>query len=65
MRQAGAAARQMLVQAAAQHWVVNPNACKTEIGHGMAGPRQQAPPLRRAGTWARLIAKIYQVDPLV
>ena len=41
MRQAGAAARQMLVQAAASHWQVNPNACKTELGHVMTGPRQK------------------------
>ena len=41
LRQAGAAARQMLVQAAASHWQVNPNACKTEPGHVMTGPRQK------------------------
>jgi isoquinoline 1-oxidoreductase subunit beta len=41
MRQAGAAARQMLVQAAARHWGVNPNACRTELGHVMTGPRQK------------------------
>jgi isoquinoline 1-oxidoreductase subunit beta len=41
LRQAGAAARQMLVQAAARHWQVNPNACTTELGHVMTGPRQK------------------------
>jgi isoquinoline 1-oxidoreductase beta subunit len=41
LRQAGAAARQMLVQAAAAHWQVNPNACRTELGHVMTGPRQK------------------------
>jgi isoquinoline 1-oxidoreductase beta subunit len=41
LRQAGAAARQMLLQAAAAHWQVNPNACKTELGHVMTGPRQK------------------------
>jgi isoquinoline 1-oxidoreductase beta subunit len=39
LRQAGAAAREMLVQAAALHWRVNVNTCRAESGHVVHGPR--------------------------
>jgi isoquinoline 1-oxidoreductase beta subunit len=41
LRQAGAAARAMLVQAAAAAWQVNANTCKTEKGTVVHGPRQK------------------------
>jgi isoquinoline 1-oxidoreductase subunit beta len=41
LRQAGAAAREMLVQAAARQWQVNPNTCKTEAGYVVHGPRRK------------------------
>ncbi len=41
LRQAAAAARQMLVEAAAAVWGVNTNTCKTEKGHVVHGPRQK------------------------
>ncbi len=39
LRQAGAAAREMLVQAAANHWQVNANTCRAEAGAVVHGPR--------------------------
>jgi isoquinoline 1-oxidoreductase beta subunit len=44
LRQAGAAARQMLVEAAADVWHVNVDTCKTEKGHVVHGPRQKRLP---------------------
>lgn len=41
LRQAGAAAREMLVTAAAQHWSVNPNTCKAKDGGVLHGARKQ------------------------
>jgi len=41
LRQAGAAARQMLVRAAADRWHVNPDACRTRPGVVMTGPRDK------------------------
>jgi isoquinoline 1-oxidoreductase beta subunit len=41
LRQAAAAAREMLIQAAAERWGVNPNACKATKGQVMTGPRQK------------------------
>jgi isoquinoline 1-oxidoreductase subunit beta len=41
LRQAAAAARTMLVGAAAERWNVNPNACRTERGYVMTGPRDK------------------------
>jgi isoquinoline 1-oxidoreductase subunit beta len=41
LRQAGAAAREMLVTAAAQHWNVNRNTCKPENGGVLHGARKQ------------------------
>jgi isoquinoline 1-oxidoreductase beta subunit len=41
LRQAAAAARQMLVEAAADVWNVNTDTCKTEKGHVVHGPRQK------------------------
>ena len=41
LRQAGAAARDMLVQAAAQRFGVNPNACRAENGYVLTGPRDK------------------------
>jgi len=40
LRQAGAAARTMLTQAAAQRWSVNPNTCKTAHGAVIHGARE-------------------------
>ena len=45
---AGAAAREMLVTAAAQQWKVDPSACRAENGV-VHGPRRQAAQLRQAG----------------
>lgn len=39
LRQAGAAARSMLLEAAAQYWHVNANTCRTENGRVLTGPR--------------------------
>ena len=50
LRQAGAAARTMLVQAAANHWVVNPNTCHAEQGAVVHGPRTKRLP------YAQLVA---------
>lgn len=44
LRQAGAAARTMLVQAAASHWAVNPNTCRAEQGAVVHGPRTKRLP---------------------
>lgn len=44
LRQAGAAARTMLVQAAANHWSVNPNTCRAEQGAVVHGPRTKRLP---------------------
>ena len=41
LRQAGAAAREMLVTAAAQHWNVNRNTCKPHNGGVLHGARKQ------------------------
>ncbi len=41
MRQAGAAAREMLITAAAQHWNVNPDTCKAQKGGVLHGARNQ------------------------
>ncbi len=41
LRQAAAAARTMLVGAAAERWNVNPNACRTARGYVMTGPRDK------------------------
>src|ERR1700741_4376842 len=41
LRQAGAAAREMLVTAAAQHWNVNRNTCKPQNGGVLHGARKQ------------------------
>src|SRR5579871_4966673 len=41
LRQAGAAAREMLVTAAAQHWNVNRNTCKPKDGGILHGARNQ------------------------
>src|SRR5262249_15254066 len=46
LRQAGATARAMLVQAAATAWQVNPNTCKTEMGTVVHGPRTKRLPYR-------------------
>jgi isoquinoline 1-oxidoreductase beta subunit len=44
LRQAAAAARQMLVEAAAEVWHVGPETCTTEKGHVVHGPRQKRLP---------------------
>jgi len=41
LRQAGAAAREMLVRAAAKVWNVNTNTCTTENGYVVHGPRHK------------------------
>jgi isoquinoline 1-oxidoreductase beta subunit len=41
LRQAGAAAREMLITAAAQHWNVNRNTCKPQNGGILHGARKQ------------------------
>ncbi len=41
LRQAGAAAREMLINAAAQHWNVNRNTCKPKDGGILHGARNQ------------------------
>jgi CO/xanthine dehydrogenase Mo-binding subunit len=41
LRQAGAAAREMLITAAAQHWNVNRNTCKPKDGGILHGARKQ------------------------
>jgi isoquinoline 1-oxidoreductase beta subunit len=41
LRQAAAAARTMLVGAAAERWNVNPSACRTARGYVMTGPRDK------------------------
>jgi len=41
LRRAGAAAREMLITAAAQHWNVNPNTCKAKDGGVLHGARKQ------------------------
>jgi isoquinoline 1-oxidoreductase subunit beta len=41
LRQAGAAAREMLITAAAQHWNVNRNTCKPQNGGVLHGARKQ------------------------
>src|SRR5882757_10898968 len=41
LRQAGAAGREMLITAAAQHWNVNRNTCKPENGGILHGARKQ------------------------
>jgi isoquinoline 1-oxidoreductase beta subunit len=41
LRRAGAAAREMLVTAAAQHWNVNRNTCKAQNGGVLHGARKQ------------------------
>ncbi|MBV9888638.1 MAG: xanthine dehydrogenase family protein molybdopterin-binding subunit, partial [Acidobacteria bacterium] len=41
LRQAGAAAREMLITAAAQHWNVNRNTCKPKDGGILHGARNQ------------------------
>src|SRR5215471_16858183 len=41
LRRAGAAAREMLITAAAQHWNVNPNTCKAKDGGVLHGARNQ------------------------
>lgn len=44
LRQAGAAAREMLVQAAANHWAVTVNTCRAEQGAVVHGPRTKRLP---------------------
>ncbi len=44
LRQAGAAARAMLVQAAANRWAVNANTCRAEQGAVVHGPRTKRLP---------------------
>src|SRR5260370_11407179 len=41
LRRAGAAAREMLITAAAQHWNVSPDTCKAQNGGVLHGARKQ------------------------
>ncbi len=47
LRQAGAAARTLLIQAAANEWAVNPNTCRAEAGAVVHGPRTKRLPYEK------------------
>ena len=49
MRRTGAAARDMLMQAAAARWGVDKSQCRTENGVGHQHRDQRAPDLRQPG----------------
>ena len=50
LREAGAAARTMLVSAAAKRWNVDPAACRAESGRSASRRRQERSAIRRAGS---------------
>lgn len=68
LRQAGAAAREMLVQAAANHWQVNANTCRAENGAVVHGPRTKRLPYGQLVTAAAKLpvpafAKVTLLNP--
>ncbi len=64
-RQAGAAARAMLITAAAQQWNVDPSTCRTESGAVLNGPNQKLTYGHLASAAAKLMPpeKVQLKDP--